>query len=85
MQNYVLGILTSLFILDIIKLNYEKSHQPHPIQTETIEGSEPTPPLASGIKVQSDDGSEIKVEYEGRGDGLNYDSHTPLQIKILYW
>jgi len=85
MQNYVLGILTSLFILDILKLNYEKSRQDSPAKNESIQETVGQPPLSSGLKVQSDDGSEIKVEYEGASDGKKYHSTAPLEIKILYW
>ena len=85
MQNYVLGILTSLFILDILKLNYEKSQESSPAKNVTIEETVSQPPLTSGLKVQSEDGSEIKVEYEGASNGKKYHSTAPLQIKILYW
>ena len=83
MQNYVWGILTSLFILDIFKHNYEISHkiiQP----SETIEDIL-TPTVSSGMKVKSDDGSEIKVEYEGITGNKIYDPSDSLDIKILYW
>ena len=83
MQNYVLGILTSLFILDILKLNYEKSHQDSPAKAESMQENVGQAPLSSGLKVQSHDGSEIKVEYEGASG--NHHSTGPLEIKILYW
>ena len=75
MQNYVWGILVSLFILDIVKLKYQDSFKK--ISTNDTE-DEPTPPIQSGIEIKSSDGTVIKVELEGE---KNPEMH---QMKILY-
>jgi len=83
MQNYVWGILTSLFILDILKLNYEKTQKNEDPHTETENVFTPLEP--SGMKVKSEDGSEIKIHYEGMEQNRSFVEPEPLRIKILYW
>ncbi len=83
MQNYVWGMLTSLFILDILKLNYEKTQKHEVPPTETENFTQPLEP--SGMKVKSEDGSEIKIQYEGMEQNNGFEQSEPLRIKILYW
>ena len=83
MQKYVWGILTSLFIVDMLKLNYEKSHKQEQISTVLENLTQPLD--GSRMKVKSEDGSEIKIEYEGTDQNRSFTQTDSLQVKILYW
>lgn len=85
MQNYVWGVLASLFILDIVRINYlyyNRSQIDESTASTTITSDQQK--IHPGLKVKLEDGNEIKVEYDNTMAHNTFDPSQSMKVKILY-